>query len=57
MEFDGLSNHVLECAIEVHREWPRGSRIDMRTIGGVKTELLVNFDVMKRKDGIKRFVL
>ncbi len=123
MEFDGLSNRVIGCAIEVHRELgpgllestyeqclahelklndivfqlqhPQsvrykgirldcGYRLDLLVEGeliielksveklrgiheaqlltymklsGVKTGLLMNFNVTKLKDGIKRFVL
>jgi len=87
MEFDGLSNRVIGCAIEVHRELGPGLLestyeqclareliIELKSVekikgiheaqlltymklAGVKIGLLMNFNVTKLKDGIKRFVL
>jgi len=81
MEFDDLSNRVIGCAIEVHRELGPGllestyeTVLGARTVeeikgiheaqlltymklAGIKTGLLMNFNVTKLKDGIKRYVL
>lgn len=43
MYFDELSKKVIGCAIEVHRLLGPG--------------LLINFNSLKLKDGIRRFVL
>jgi hypothetical protein len=43
MEYEDLSHRVIGCAIEVHRVLGPG--------------LLINFNVTKLKEGIKRFVL
>ena len=65
MEFDELSNRVIGCAIEVHRVLGPGLlestyeqclAHDMK-LAAIKTGLLINFNVTKLKDGIKRFVL
>ena len=70
MEFDDLPHRVIGCAIEVHRVLGPGLResayeqclahelarnqIEFKL--RAKTELLINFNVTKLKDGIKRFV-
>lgn len=49
MEVDGLSNRVIGCAIEVHRVHVK--------LAGIRTGLLINFNVNQLKDGLKRYVL
>jgi len=50
MKFDELSNRVIGCAIEVQL-------FTYMKLSGAKIGLLMNFNVTKLKDGIKRFVL
>ena len=60
MEFDDLSRRVIGCAIEVHREPGQdflNRPLTCMKLAGIKTGLLVNFNVTKLKDGIQRFVL
>jgi len=68
MEFDDLSNRVIGCALEVHREMGPGllgstyeqclaHELKLNKLAGIKTDLLMNFNVRRLKDGIKRFVL
>ena len=52
MEFDELSRRVIGCAIEVHRELGPGLLEST-----YEPRLLINFNVARLKDGIKRFVL
>jgi hypothetical protein len=72
MEFDLLSRSVVGCAIEVHRQLGPGllestyrqclayelshAAIPIR-LAKVPVALLINFNVMKLQNGIKRFVL
>lgn len=93
MEFDELSNRVIGCAIEVHRNLGPGllestyeqclaheltvcgigfklqksveevkgiheaQLLTYMKLAGIRTGLLINFNVKKLKDGIRRFVL
>jgi len=56
LEFDELSNRVIGCAIEVHRTLGPGLLTYMK-LAGTGTGLLINFNVRRLRDGIKRFVL
>ncbi len=68
MEFDDLSNRVIGCAPEVHREMGPGllestygqglaHELTLNKPAGIKTGLRMNFNVRRLKDGIKRFGL
>jgi len=64
MKFDSLSNRVIGCAIEVHRNLGPGllessyeQCLAYMKLAQVETGLLINFNVQRLKDGIKRFVL
>ncbi len=49
MEFDELSRSVIGCPIEVHRNLGPSAKVPLG--------LLINFNVTKLQNGIKRFVL
>ena len=57
-------HRVIGCALEVHRESVEEVKgiheaqlLTYMKLAGVKTGLLINFNVTKLKTGIKRFVL
>ncbi len=63
MEFDDLSNRVIGCAIEVHRQLGPGllesayEQCLAHELNRIGIGLLISFNVTRLKDGIKRFVL
>lgn len=58
MEFDGLSDQVFGCALEVHRELaPELLESTYELLTEMRPVFLINFNVTKLKDGIKRLVL
>ena len=65
MEFSELSNRGIGCAIEVHRELGPGllestyepCLAHELSLNGIKQGFLINFNVRRLKQGLKRFVL
>jgi PD-(D/E)XK nuclease superfamily len=62
IEFDDLSNKVLGCAIEVHRELgpsvlESAYQQCLLKLAKMKVALLINFNVPVLRKGLKRFVL
>jgi len=48
-EFEEISGRVIGCAIEVHRLHIK--------LSGIRRGLILNFNVSRLKDGMKRYVL
>jgi hypothetical protein len=58
MEGDPFTGKIIGCAIEVHRELGPGLlESTYMKLSGIKTGLLINFNVAMLKDGIHRFKL